>query len=321
LTWRSVLPNNEQNKNYRRRPLGPPQCRKGNLVTASKTRRRPPKVDTERMALKRASARHLKDLGRWHAEPPADVKVNMRGVPKLVPPDPRAILLYVARGALRGPGGPDGRRVRGASRVGGTWGVVQLSGARKPAKRTRKSPQELLDAVQERLDATPERLARARESGQTPTRDADRTRRIIDPFDAMRANRVLAPHDPKLNDIRWLVGESLRRTHQRAKLDQLRAVAPDRFGSTGFGPRPGLPQSETALFARDKLREAEDRVGPHAWPIVTRIGIEGAGVRDCRGFIPELATPWRADAVVSDRLRVALDVIGGLMGVTPRRGK
>jgi hypothetical protein len=196
-----------------------------------------------------------------------------------------------------------------------------MSSAKNPAKRTRKSPQELLDAVQERLDATPERLARAKDAGQNPTRDADRTRRILDPFDTMRANRVLAPHDAKLNDIRWLVGESLRRTHQRARLDQLRAVAPDRFGSTGFGPRNGLPQSETALFARDRLREAEEKVGPHAWPIVTRIVIEGAGVRDCRGFIPELATPWRADAVVSDRLRVALDTIGGLMGVTARRGK
>jgi hypothetical protein len=196
-----------------------------------------------------------------------------------------------------------------------------LSGPRKPTRRTRKSPQELIDAVQERLDATPERLARAKESGQIPTRDADRTRRILDPFDSMRANRVLAPHDPKLNDIRWLIGESLRRTHQRARLDQLRAVAPDRFGSAGFGPRPGLPQSEIALHARDKLREAEDRVGAHAWPIVTRIVIEGAGVRDCRGFIPELATPWRADAVVSDRLRVALDILGGLMGITARRGK
>ena len=50
-----------------------------------------------------------------------------------------------------------------------------MSGARKTAKRTRKSPQELLDAIQQRLDATPERLARAREAGQTPTRDADRT--------------------------------------------------------------------------------------------------------------------------------------------------
>ena len=179
----------------------------------------------------------------------------------------------------------------------------------------------LVDAVQERLDATPERLARAKEAGQSPTRDNDRTRRILDPFDTMRANRVLAPHDPKLNDIRWLIGESLRRTHQRARLDQLRAVSPDRIGSTGFGPRPGLPQSEAALHARDKMREGEDRVGPRAWPIVTRIVIEGAGVRDCRGFVPELATPWRADAVVSDRLRVALDMIGGLMGVTARREK
>jgi hypothetical protein len=129
-----------------------------------------------------------------------------------------------------------------------------VSGVRKPAKKTRKSPQELLDAVQERLDATPERLARAREAGETPTRDADRTRRLLDPFDTMRANRVLAPHDPKLNDIRWLVGESLRRTHQRARLDQLRAVAPDRFGSTGFGPRSGLPPSETALRPRQIAR-------------------------------------------------------------------
>ena len=44
---------------------------------------------------------------------------------------------------------------------------------------------------------------------------------------------------------------------------------------------------------------------------MTQIVIEGAGVRECRGFVPELATPWRADAVVSDRLRVALDMIGG----------
>src|SRR5574340_1302484 len=102
-------------------------------------------------------------------------------------------------------------------------GAHQRSGARKSGKRARRSPRELLDAVQERLDATPERLARARESGETPILDADRTRRLLDPFDTMRANRLLAPHDPKLNDIRWLVGESLRRTHLRAGLDQLRA--------------------------------------------------------------------------------------------------
>ena len=55
-------------------------------MTASKIRRRPPKVDTERAAAKRACARHLQDLRRRHAEPPPDVKVNTRGIPKLVPP-------------------------------------------------------------------------------------------------------------------------------------------------------------------------------------------------------------------------------------------
>lgn len=193
--------------------------------------------------------------------------------------------------------------------------------------RTKSSPEtrpsgrskNLADAVQERLDATPERLARARDAGEAQTRDIERVRRILDPFDVMRANRVLAPHDPKLNDIRWLIGESLRRTHQRAQLDSLRAVAPDRFGATGFGPRPGLPQTEAALHARDKMRKAEERVGPAAWPVLIRIVIEGAGVRDCRGLVPELATPWRADAVVTDRLRVGLDLLGGLMGVTRER--
>jgi hypothetical protein len=121
-----------------------------------------------------------------------------------------------------------------------------MSAPRKTSKRPRKSPQEMLDAVQERLDATPERLARAKETGQTPTLDADRTRRLLDPFDTMRANRLLAPHDPKLNDIRWLVGESLRRTHHRARLDQLRAVAPDRLGS-GRVPACRRPMSPSTL--------------------------------------------------------------------------
>jgi hypothetical protein len=111
---------------------------------------------------------------------------------------------------------------------------------RATPKSARRRPKDIAAAVQEKLDATPERLARAREAGETPIRDSERLRRILDPFDTMRANRLLAPHDQKLNDIRWLVGESLRRTHQRARLDTLRAVAPDRLGSTGFGPRPGL---------------------------------------------------------------------------------
>jgi hypothetical protein len=55
-------------------------------VNKSPPRRRPPKIDTERMACKRASAHHLKDLRRADKEPPADVVVNTRGIPRLVPP-------------------------------------------------------------------------------------------------------------------------------------------------------------------------------------------------------------------------------------------
>ncbi len=171
-------------------------------------------------------------------------------------------------------------------------------------------------AAGERLDATPERLERARESGQASAKSVEHARRILDPFDVMRANRSLAPHDPKLNDVRWLIGESLRRLHQRANLDSLRAVTPERIGSTGFGPRPGLPQSEAALHARDKLRLAQERVGAAAWPILQRIVIEGGGVRDCRPYICEVTTTWRADAIITDRLRVALDSLGSLAGVT-----
>jgi hypothetical protein len=49
-------------------------------------RRRPPKVDTERMEAIRFCARHLKDLQRVHKRTPANVVVNTRGVPKFVAP-------------------------------------------------------------------------------------------------------------------------------------------------------------------------------------------------------------------------------------------
>jgi hypothetical protein len=182
----------------------------------------------------------------------------------------------------------------------------------KPKKSRRISPAD----QDEKVDATSERLERAKEAGQETEKGPGRARRLLDPFDVMRATRALAPHDPKLNDVRWLIGDALRRIHQRAGFDALRAVPLDRLGQTGFGPRSGLPASEIALHARDKMRAAEEKAGPAAWPILTRILLEGAGIRECRGFVPEIVTPWRADAVVTDRLRVALDGLGGLLGVT-----
>ena len=131
----------------------------------------------------------------------------------------------------------------------------------------------------------------------------DNVRRLFDPFDAMRANRVLA-HDPNINDIRWLIGESLRRCYRRARVSEF--VTMDRTASL----------ADDALSARDKINKAALAAGPHAWPIVTRIIIEGAGVRECRALVTEIATPWRADAIIVDRLRCALDILGPLLGVT-----
>jgi hypothetical protein len=56
------------------------------MVTPPPRRRRPPKVDTERAEAIRSCARHLKDLHRAHKHPPADVRVNTRGLPKFVSP-------------------------------------------------------------------------------------------------------------------------------------------------------------------------------------------------------------------------------------------
>jgi hypothetical protein len=157
------------------------------------------------------------------------------------------------------------------------------------------------------------------ESGQSVAEDRERRVRIDDPFDAMRAHRALAPHDPRLNDLRWLIGEALRRLHHRAALDGLRAVALDRVGAGAPGPRSGLPLTEIALHARDKLRAAEALAGAAAWPVLRRIVIEGAPLRACRALIAEVSTPWRADAILADRLRCGLDALGVHLGVAAKR--
>jgi hypothetical protein len=57
------------------------------MVAPPPRRRRPPKIDTERAEAIRSSARHLKDLHRAHKlPPPANARVNTRGLPKFVSP-------------------------------------------------------------------------------------------------------------------------------------------------------------------------------------------------------------------------------------------
>ena len=149
---------------------------------------------------------------------------------------------------------------------------------------------------------------------ETEAPSPSRARALLDPFDVMRSTRQLAPHDPRLNDIRWLIGEALRRVNHRADLGRNPNNEPYRTD------RPSTrPQGQPALNAKDKLREAEGIAGPAAWPILQRVVIEGGHLRDCRDMVPEAVTPWRADAVLADHLRVALDAIGPMMGVTGQR--
>lgn len=54
-------------------------------MTTSPPRRRPPKLDTERALAMRACGRHLDDLRRAQRQPPGNVAVSERGVPKFVP--------------------------------------------------------------------------------------------------------------------------------------------------------------------------------------------------------------------------------------------
>ncbi|MFY9970672.1 MAG: hypothetical protein WAK41_14830, partial [Roseiarcus sp.] len=167
-------------------------------MTASVSpKRKRPKIDSRRAAAIRACELH-------HLAQPRPCPAAGRR-PGLHDADPALRRAGPGRFLVHLPGPP----LRGARPM--------IKTSRATPKTARRSPKNIADAVQEKLDATPERLARAREAGQTPVRDAERQRRILDPFDTMRANRLLAPHDQKLNDIRWLVGESLRRTHQRAR--------------------------------------------------------------------------------------------------------
>jgi hypothetical protein len=139
---------------------------------------------------------------------------------------------------------------------------------------------------------TARRGARAARPRQRGGADANARRRPDPPhprpFDALRANRVLPPHDPKLKAIRWLIGESLRRTHQRARLDQLRAVALDRLGGSGGGAsRPPRLTDRHPHHHRRSGRARLPRLRPRA------------------------RHPLASRRRRSDRLRVALDRLAG----------
>jgi hypothetical protein len=81
-------------------------------------------------------------------------------------------------------------------------------------------------------------------------------------------------------------------------------------------------RSTDAIEAEDVVRSCIGEVGPAAWPIVRRIVIEGDGLASSRTFVSTGREPiWDAsladtlDAIILDRLRVALDRIGEVLEV------
>ena len=120
--------------------------------------------------------------------------------------------------------------------------------------------------------------ARARRrGGPDGERGADKLRRLVDPFDVMRSTRALAPHDPRLNDIRWLIGEALRRLHRRADLDALRAVAADVVGAASARARaPACRRAKSRFTRATSCAPPRSAPAPPPGRSLTRIVIEGA---------------------------------------------
>lgn len=140
--------------------------------------------------------------------------------------------------------------------------------------------------------------------------------RALAPFDVLRATRSLAPADVRLNDLRWLTGQGLRRLSDIAAAEPMRSPSMDRVRG-GAGSEANLAQA--AIAARARLRLCECEVGAASWPIVRRVVLEDGSVRDCRPLVPDIITPWRVDAVITDRLRVALDRLYPLLSVGDAR--
>ena len=190
------------------------------------TRRRRPRTETDRQRadrrLRRASARP--QAGRIVARRPMS---PCRPVPipaRLSGPAPASYCVS-ARPALRG-AEPNERQSADAG--------AQGEGEREPSR-------------------SPTRTAR-RHAGTAGARQRERARRssaastscaaCVDPFDVMRSTRALAPHDPRLNDVRWLIGEALRRLHQRAELDALRAVRSTASAPALTARAPAFPRAK-----------------------------------------------------------------------------
>lgn len=108
-----------------------------------------------------------------------------------------------------------------------------------------------------------------------------------------------------VNARRWTIGDALRRLHAEGWQSPSGSVA---------NPLRG-PEAATA---RAKLSDLECIVGEASWPIVVRVIIAGDSLRLCHDLLPMGARgfPSWGDEVLLDRLCLAIDRVGPLLGAT-----
>lgn len=153
-------------------------------------------------------------------------------------------------------------------------------------------------------DATPERLRQAGGAGGTQI-GPDGVRRMADPFDTLRSRGLLAPADPRLNDLLWQAGERFRQHWARAADDGLATIdlsRPAVDGGPGGRDAPGPP----GLRHAEALRAARAAVGPRLEPYLVGLVIDARPAAALAAEVTETGHARTAAALVLERLREAL---------------
>jgi hypothetical protein len=103
----------------------------------------------------------------------------------------------------------------------------------------------------------------------------------------------------RISNARWRTGDALRRLHAA--------------GWAANGSDVTTIQTPEARAARERLAEIEAAIDPALWVTIRRCVLEGATLRELHALLPLSVTPQSANAILLDRLALALDRAGPLL--------
>jgi hypothetical protein len=98
-------------------------------------------------------------------------------------------------------------------------------------------------------------------------------------FDTLHQKRYLSAFDKDANDLRWKAGKALKASSEFTQ------------------------------------RYCKMRVGENIWTIIKAVVLDDEDIRSCRRHIGQAVATQRADAIIHDRLRNGLDIIGTVLRV------